>query len=58
MDVATVDPTPLIEASVEESVFGDVPAKIDRAVKEAVAEHRRQGRQIPVDRGNGVELTP
>jgi hypothetical protein len=56
--VATVDKTPQIDPSVEESVFGDVPAKIAQAVKEAVAEHRRQGRLIPVDRGNGVELIP
>ncbi|MGH9057825.1 MAG: hypothetical protein ACRDYY_18510 [Acidimicrobiales bacterium] len=42
----------------EESVFGDVTAKIAQALKEAVAEHRREGRLIPVDRGNGVELIP
>jgi hypothetical protein len=56
--VTVVDKTAARESSVDESVFGDVPAKIAQAVKEAVAEHRRQGRLIPVDRGNGVELIP
>ena len=57
-DVGTVDKTPQTDPRVEESVFGDVPAKIAQAVNEAVAEHRREGRLIPVDRGNGVELIP
>ncbi len=56
--MTAVDKTAASDSSVDESVFGDIPAKIAQAVKEAVAEHRREGRLIPVDRGNGVELIP
>jgi hypothetical protein len=56
--VTAVDKTAPTNSTDDESVFGDVPAKIAQALKEAVAEHRREGRLIPVDRGHGVELIP
>ena len=56
--MASVEKASDTEFAAPESVYGDIPAKIAQAVKEAVAEHRRQGRLIPVDRGNGVEMIP
>lgn len=39
----------------EKSIFGDIEAKVRQAVAEAVADRRRRGLPIAVDRGNGVE---
>jgi hypothetical protein len=56
--VTAVDKKAASDSSVDESVFGDLAAKIAQAVKEAVPEHRHEGRLIPVDRGHGVQLIP
>jgi hypothetical protein len=39
-------------------VFGDIVGKIKQAIREEVAERRRLGLPITVDRGNGVEVLP
>src|SRR5579862_5286518 len=46
--VAAVDKTAERDSTDDDSVFDDIPAKIAQVVKEAVAEHRREGRLIPV----------
>jgi hypothetical protein len=40
----------------ESRVFGDIVGKIRQAVREEVAERRRPGLPIVVDRGSGVEV--
>lgn len=50
--------TPLSDKphSEEESVFGNIEEKVRQAVVEAVADRRRRGLPVAIDRGNGVEL--
>lgn len=36
----------------------DIRRNFQKAVDEAIAEHRRHGRPIVVDRGNGVDVSP
>jgi hypothetical protein len=36
----------------------EILRRFQKAVDDAIAEHRRHGRPIAVDRGNGVELIP
>ena len=38
--------------------FGDIGAKVLQAIDEEVADRRRRGLPIVVDRGNGVETLP
>lgn len=54
LDQATTKPTKDHGAD----PFGDIEAKILRAIDEEVADRRHRGLPIVVDRGNGVETLP
>jgi len=49
------DVTSKPHAPASDGVFGDVAAKIATAVDEEVAERKRRGLPVVVDRGAGVE---
>ena len=57
--VTTTDqPAADIPGAASQDVFGDLFKGIELAVRAAVADQRKRGLLIPVDRGSGVELIP